>query len=106
MFHEATKITIISEQMLQDRILRILDQAGVGGYTVLPGSGKSKDHLSDGGGDRARVVRAFSIVQIETIVTDNERARDIARTVKSKYFEDYPGIVYLSPVEVLRPERF
>ncbi len=104
MFHPAAKVTIIAERLLQERIAKIIEQAGASGYTVVDGSGKG-EHFHPPQ-DRAAVVSAFSIVRIEALVKDIEVARRIGEEVATRYFRQYSGIVYVSPAEVLRPERF
>ena len=104
MFHHATKVTIIAERLLQEGILKILDAGGAKGYTIVDGSGQG-EHIKRKG-DRASVVRAFSIVRIEFILADESAARKIAEQVSEAYFSQYPGIVYVSQVEVIRADKF
>lgn len=104
MFYQATKVTIIAERLLQEGILKILEAGGAKGYTIVDGSGQG-EHINRQGG-RAAVVRAFSIVRIDFIQTDEASARAIAEEVSRKYFKQYSGIVYVSPVEVIRADRF
>ena len=104
MFHQATKLTVVVERLLQDGIIKILEAEGAKGYTIVEGSGKG-EHFNRKG-DRASVVRAFSIVRIEFIMADADRARKLAEMINERYFKQYSGIVYLSPVEVIRADRF
>lgn len=104
MFHHATKVTIIAERLLQEGILKILDAGGAKGYTIVDGSGQGESIKREGG--RASVVRAFSIVRIEFILADDAVARRIAEQVSEAYFNQYPGIVYVSQVEVIRADKF
>jgi nitrogen regulatory protein PII len=104
MFHPATKVTIIAERMLQSGIVKILEDDGAKGYTIVDGSGKGEHKSRDG--DRASVVHDFSIIRIEVMFSDRKRAERVAEDVAAKYFRQYPGVVYLSPIEILRPERF
>ena len=104
MFHSATKVTIIAERLLQNGILDILEAGGAKGYTIVEGSGQG-EHIHRRG-DRASVVHAFAIVRIEFIMADESAAREIAENVSLKYFKQYSGIVYVSPVEVIRADRF
>jgi len=104
MFHTATKVTIIAERLLQDGIVKILEADGAKGYTIVDGSGKG-EHFKRVS-DRASVVRAFSIIRIEAIFAERERAEKVAQDVTDRYFGQYSGVVHLSQVEVLRPERF
>jgi len=104
MFHTATKVTIIAERLLQDGIVKLLEADGAKGYTIVDGSGKG-EHFNRAS-DRASMVSAFSIIRIEAIVTDRERGEKVARDIADRFFRQHSGIVYLSEIEVLRPERF
>lgn len=105
MFSDATKVTIIAEQLLQDGITDILKKGGAKGFTVVPGAGQG-EHGQYHGGNRPSVVNAFSIVRIEFILANDARARTIAEEIAKTYFEDYAGIVYVSRVEIIRTDKF
>ncbi|MEO1014707.1 MAG: hypothetical protein AAFX08_05905 [Pseudomonadota bacterium] len=104
MFHPATKVTIIAERLLQDKLVAKLEDAGAKGYTIVDGGGKG-EHFTRAS-DSASVVNAFSIIRIEAILASDETARAIATEIETGFFKQYSGVVYLSQVEVLRPERF
>lgn len=104
MVHPATRVTIIAEQILEARITQIIEKAGASGYTVLDGSGKGQHgtHLSKG----PKIVGAFAILKIEFVVLERAKALAVAEEIEKTCFNNYSGIIYLTPVEVLRKERF
>ncbi len=104
MVHKATRVTIIAERMLEDKVTSIIEAAGATGYTIVDGSGKGQHgrHLSK----RPAVVNAFSILKIEFVVLNRDIALAVADEVEKTCFNHYSGIVYLSNVEILRKERF
>lgn len=104
MTSKATKITIVSERVIQDKIIAVVEAAGATGYTVIEGGGKGSHGLRST--DRPSVVKALAIVKIEVVVNERETAEKIADAVNEKYFKDYSGIVYLEGVEILRPKKF
>ena len=104
MFHPATKVHFFTERLLQDQIIEILDAHNAPGYTITEGSGKG-EHFNRSS-DRASVVSAFAIVRIEVIIADRDQAEQIAKEVADKFFKQYAGIVYLTPAEVLRVDKF
>ncbi|MEO1140365.1 MAG: hypothetical protein AAFW87_13015, partial [Pseudomonadota bacterium] len=55
---------------------------------------------------RARVDGISSNVKIESVVGDRETAESIIDAVAAKYFDNYSGITYVEPVEILRPHKF
>ena len=102
--HDATKLVIITESILLDRIADLLLAKGATGYTHVRAGGKGSrgkrsGHLGSPSGLDANV-------KIEVIVADHAMAEDIADAVASAFFENYSGITYLEPVEILRPHKF
>ena len=104
MFYHATKVTVIAEKILLDRLVKDLEHAGAKGYTIVNGSGKGEEFNRPG--DRASVISDFSIVRIEFILADGDKARALAEQITEKFFSQYSGIIYISDVEVIRHERF
>lgn len=100
----ATTVTIIAERLLQAPITKILDETGATGYTMVEGSGKGH-HLTRTH-ERPSIVRDFDIVRIEFVMLDGDHAREIAQQIADEFFTDYSGIIYITPAEVLRAERF
>ena len=104
MTHTATKVSIITEKLIETGVEKICLDEGATGYTVFDGSGMGSHGLRSR--DRPAVVSAFALIKIEVIVADASVAERIAEKVASTYFKDYSGIVYLDRVEVLRREKF
>ncbi len=96
------RIDIMVEAPLMQRVLSVLDQQGVSGYTVLPvlaGRGK------DGAWHRDGVVgRAGALVTIFCIL-DEARVDEVLQPL-FKLVSRQIGIVTVSDVEVIRPENF
>ncbi|HJL43693.1 MAG TPA: hypothetical protein RMG48_20465 [Myxococcales bacterium LLY-WYZ-16_1] len=103
MTHKAKKIVIITEKLILNGVLKIVNQAGATGYTVFHTGGKGSRGIRSA--DRPRVVDAFENVQVDVITTE-ETAQQIAEEVAATYFESYSGITYLQDVEILRPTKF
>ena len=104
MTQPATKVVIVTEEVILKGIVKIIDQAGVHGYTVLPARGKGSHNVRSG--EEPSVSTSHTNVQIEVIVADKATAQRIADEVAEKYFDNFAAIVYLTPVEVLRGEKF
>jgi nitrogen regulatory protein PII len=104
MTHIATKVSIVTEKLIEKDIEKVVEQNGAKGYTVFEGSGKGSHGLKSL--DRPSVVGAFALVKIEVIVADRAVADAIAEQVATTYFTNYSGIVYLEEVEILRREKF
>ncbi|MEM7525649.1 MAG: hypothetical protein AAF360_18200 [Pseudomonadota bacterium] len=103
--HDAVKIAIVAEKLIQKQIIAIMEAAGATGYSVFEGDGRGAQgphpvHRP------SMVVNEFAIVKIESVVASRETADKIAEEVSTRFFETHPCIVYLSAVEVLRPSKF
>lgn len=96
------RIDIMVEEPLMPRLIALLDQLGVSGYTVLPAlAGRGRD----GTWHRDGVVgRAGMVVQISCIL-DASRVDAVIEPL-FKMVSRQIGIVTLSDVEVLRADHF
>ncbi len=103
--YAAIKVVIITESSILDGIADILEQNGATGYTTTPAGGK-------GSRGKRRIDRSAQVagilenIKVETIVSDMATAEKITDAVVTTYFDDYSGITYTQPVEILRPGKF
>lgn len=105
MTHMATKIVIITEKLILEKVKRVIEAAGATGYTIVAAGGKGSRGVR-ASGRAAAVVDAFTNVKVEVIMANREAAVKIADEVAARFFEDYSGITYLENVEILRPDKF
>lgn len=103
MTYKAKKVVVITEKLIVHDVLKIIEAAGAGGYTVHTTGGKGSRGIRSE--DRTRIVDAFANIQVDVIAPEPV-ALQIAEEVAAKYFADYSGITYLEDVEILRPEKF
>lgn len=104
MKHKATLISVMTEKVFEDGILEVLDQEGAKGYTIFEGGGNGSFHLHQS--QHLSMVDEFRIVKVEVIVLDSEVAERIAARLVDDCFDEQPGIVSLSEVEVFRRQKF
>jgi nitrogen regulatory protein PII len=95
------KLEIIVEAPVLRRVETFLEEAGARGWTVLPslkGHGGGADWTSGDftPGQEKRLILAIATAE----VTDRVLER------LARFFDDYPGIVVVSDVQVLRADRF
>lgn len=105
MFHQATKLIVITENFKRRAVCDIIDAGGATGYTLVPAGGKGLHHFH-ATSDKASLVDDFANIKIEVVCRERARAEKIALRILAECFHDYPGIMYLENVEVLRPEHF
>ncbi|ACL24311.1 P-II family nitrogen regulator [Chloroflexus aggregans] len=91
-------VTIISEAILEERILHDLRKLGARGYTVgeVRGEGTRGVHASEWEGKSLR---------IETLVKP-EVAEQILQHLAHTYFPHFAVIAYMTDVQVVRGDKF
>lgn len=100
--HQAKRVEIVIEKIMQGRLTEAIGKAGVTGYTILPvlgGSGRSGEWTRSG-----EIGRASGMVQVTCIVQPNrlEPLLDAAFAVVERHI----GVVSVVDCQVLRAERF
>lgn len=100
--HEAKRVEIIIEAMMERQLTAVLQQAGVTGYTVLPvsgGSGRSGQWSREG-----QVGRAGGMVAVICLIRPErlEPLLEAAFAVVKRHI----GVVSVTDTKVLRAERF
>lgn len=100
--HEAKRVEITIEAVMESRLTRALLAAGVSGFTVLPvlgGSGRSGQWSREG-----QVTRAGGMVCVVCIIRPDrlDALLDAAFAVVERHI----GVVAISDCMVLRAERF
>ncbi len=100
--HKKLRLELIIERMAYKRACRILEAAGLKGYTVLPAM------AGFGGGSRWQrdndISATRDMVVIITIGSDDtvKASLDQLQSLLGAHI----GVLNVAPVEVLRPERF
>lgn len=100
--HQAKRVEIIIEAVIERQLTRALNDSGVTGYTVLPvsgGSGRSGQWSREG-----QVGRAVGKVAIVCLVRP-ERLDTLLSSVFA-IVEGHHGVVNVSDTQVVREERF
>jgi len=100
--HQAKRVEITIEKVMQSRLTDALQSADVTGYTILPvfgGSGRSGEWDRSG-----QVGRADGMVQVVCIIRPArlDALLDAAFSVVDRHI----GVVCITDCEVLRAERF
>lgn len=105
MFHSATKLVIITEHFLSEKVCGIIESSNGKGYTIVPAGGKGLHQLHSTL-DKATVVEGFDNLKFEVITHNRKVAEAIAERILNECFQDFSGVMYLEDVQVCRPERF
>lgn len=99
--HEAKRVEIIIEAVMEGRLTETLTEAGVTGFTVLPvlgGSGRSGRWSREGQVGRSGMVAVICIIRPERLDPLLEAAFEVV--------DRHIGVVSVTDCEVLRAERF
>lgn len=100
--HQAKKVEIIIERVMEKRLTDAMKRAGVTGWSVLPvrgGSGRSGEWSREG-----QVSLGTGLVQVVCIIRP-ERLQPLLDEA-FKVVERQIGVVCITDCEVLRAERF
>lgn len=100
--HNKKRFELVIERMAYQRAGRILVEAGVSGYTVIPalagyGNGNTWQRDTDISGSNDMVV-IISITDEETLGVIREKMANL--------LSSHIGVIGISDVTVLRPEKF
>ena len=97
--HTRKLLTLVTEAAIESSLVRDLDRLGAHGYTITEARGKGNRGVRNAGWD------ASSNMRIVVVCTD-ETAASIAARLQAQYYDNYAMIMWVSEVEVLRPEKF
>lgn len=92
-------LTVITEKALERQLVRCVMEEGARGYTVVEARGEGK--RAPRFGDLENQVN----IRLE-VICEESIARSIAERLHRNYFEDFAMVLFISEVEVLRPEKF
>lgn len=99
--HSRKKLEVIIERAGVKQALDALDRAGVRGYTMIPHAEGSGQH---GRRERDDLLGVLDNVLIIAVATP-EAVEAVLEDLHALLI-DYVGVVFVSDVDVLRPERF
>ncbi|HSO07801.1 MAG TPA: DUF3240 family protein [Pelomicrobium sp.] len=92
-------LTIVCEANLERELGRDLLRLGAHGYTAIEAHGRGSR------GERDAAWGPSANVRVE-VVCDDAVAERIMQHVRAVYLAHYAVVMYLTDVEVLRPEKF
>lgn len=92
-------LTIVTEATIERMLVKDLDKIGARGYTVTDARGKGSRGMRTGTWDQN------SSIRIE-VVCDERMTGAITEYILQNYYEYYAMILFITDVEVLRPEKF
>ncbi len=93
------KVEIVIEAVMLEEIISIIDQAGAGGYTILPTvTGRGYRGYRSG----FELTNVFQNAMVFTLV-DEEKALIISQEVK-KLIQDYAGVIIITDADVVWPD--
>ena len=92
-------LTVVTEAVLESDITEVLPDLGATGYTIVNARGRGSRGAREAGWS------TNSNIRIE-VICEEATAQRIAEYLREHYYRDYAMVLYLSEVEVLRPEKF
>ena len=98
-FHRRKLLTVVTESALERQLVHDVLEFGAHGYTISE---------ARGGGAHGEMQGAFSLdsnIRMD-VICDDTVAERLALHLRDHYYSNYAMVVFLSEVEVLRPEKF
>jgi nitrogen regulatory protein PII len=92
-------LTIVTEAVLESDLAELLPTLGATGYTIVNARGRGSRGAREAGWS------TNSNIRIE-VICEPATADRIAEHLREHYYRNYAMVLYLSDVEVLRPEKF
>jgi hypothetical protein len=92
-------LTVVTEAALEATLVRDIDRFHAHGYTITDARGKGSR------GTRNADWEASGNIRIE-VVCDAATAGEIAAYLQEHYYDNYAMILFMSDIDVLRPEKF
>lgn len=92
-------LTIIAEASLEDTLVRDIENLGARGYTITDARGKGSHGMRDAAWAPHANIRLEVLCNAET-------ASAIRTALRERFYDNYFMVMYVSDVEVLRPEKF
>lgn len=100
--HDARRVEVIIEGVMEKQVIRALKEAGVTGFTILPvlgGSGRSGQWTREG-----NVGRASGMIAVICLIAPARL--DSLLEALFPVLNDHIGVVSVTDTRILRAERF
>lgn len=97
--HSRKLVTIITEAVIEKELIQELEKLGVSGYTITDARGKGHRGIRSSGWEHGANIRV-------EVVCEDRLATAIADCLKERFYENYAMILFITDVNVLRPEKF
>ncbi len=105
MSKQASKLVIVTEKLLLNKIAKIVEEAGSTGYTVVQAGGKGSRNVRSSG--QPAVSDTYSNIKFEVLTPNRDMAVKISDEVAAQFFDDYSGIAYIcDAIEILHAHQF
>jgi nitrogen regulatory protein PII len=97
--HPMKLVTIITEAVIERDVTHDLEKLGARGYTITEARGLGAQ------GHRTSSWEQNANIRIE-VICDMAVATRIVTNLRQRFYPDYAMVIYLSDIDVLRPEKF
>ena len=94
-----TLLTVITESVIEEVLLKDMKKLGVRGYTISDARGRGSRGVRDA------TWGEVSNIRLEVICT-RVLAELVLEHIQSHYYDNYAMVAFLQDVEILRPEKF
>ena len=92
-------VAITTESVLESMLVKDLERLGARGYTLIEARGRGSSGMRNADWDQNRNIQI-------TVICNEGVATAIVDHCQTQYYSDYAMVVYVTEIEVLRPEKF
>lgn len=92
-------LTVITEALVEQTLLRDLEGLGVRGYTVSDARGRGSRGVRDAQWREAANIRV-------EVICPRAQAERLLEHIQKRYYADYAMVAFIADVEILRPDKF
>lgn len=92
-------VTVMTEAALEATLVSEIERLGARGYTITDARGKGS------GGERDATWAPHANIRVE-VLCGAETALAICEALRERYSDNYSMVMYVTDVDVLRPEKF
>ena len=92
-------LTVVTEAALEATLVREIESLGAHGYTITDARGMG------GRGKRDATWAPHANIRLE-VLCGADTALAICTALRERYYDNYSMVMYVTSVEVLRPEKF
>lgn len=100
--HEIYKVVIITESIIENKIIEMIKQHGASGYTIQGVSGEGEGSIRSSESHSM----IFNNVKFEILASEETANKIVESTMEDYFYKGYAGVVYTESINIVRVDKF